>query len=307
MDTHGLPPQMHVFVRDWLSANNIVLRSRDGHTLIDSGYGKYSALTLALLASPRGIGDDPLGELVNTHCHSDHFGGNAAVSARYGCPIALPEDEVPVVERWDTAALLLDVADQHAERFHVDRAIVTGTVETWGDLEWQVLAAPGHAMRAVVFYNPEHRILISGDTLWENGFGFVMPAAMDPDALPATRDTLEMIAGLELRAVIPGHGDVITEPGRALDRAFKRVAAFEADPSRVARHALKALLTFNLLDRRTMPVADLPAFMANTAFYREVNALCFGLSPQGLADLLVQELVKVGAVQIQDGNLTPAA
>ena len=305
MNTHGLPPQMHVFVRDWLSANNIVLRSPNGHTLIDSGYGKYSALMLDLLASPRGLGSDPLAELVNTHCHSDHFGGNAAIAARYGCPIALPEDEVPVVRRWDTDALLLDNCDQHAERFHVDRAIMTCTTETWGDLEWQVLAAPGHAMRAVVFYNPEHRILISGDTLWENGFGFVMPAAMDPDALPATRDTLEMIAGLELRTVIPGHGDVITEPGAALDRAFKRIAAFEADESRVARHALKALLTFNLLDRRSMPVADLPAFVDTTAFYREVNALCFGLTAQGLADLLVAELVKVGAVQIVEGNLVP--
>ncbi len=306
MDAHGLPPQMHVFVRDWLSANNIVLRSPGGHTLIDSGYGKYSALTLALLASPRGIGAEPLAELVNTHCHSDHFGGNAAVKARYGCPIALPEDEVPIVRRWDTTALLLDVADQHAERFYVDRAIVADTVETWGALEWQVRAAPGHAMRAVVFYNPEHRILISGDTLWENGFGFVMPAAMDPDALPATRDTLEMIAGLDIRTVIPGHGDVITAPGPALERAFRRVAAFEADESRVARHALKALLTFNLLDRRSMPVAALPAFVDATAFYREVNALCFGLSAQGLADLLVGELVKVGAVRIEDGNLIPA-
>jgi glyoxylase-like metal-dependent hydrolase (beta-lactamase superfamily II) len=296
---------MHVFVRDWLSANNIVLRSSRGHTLIDSGYGKYSALTLALLASPRGIGSDPLAELVNTHCHSDHFGGNAAVAARYGCPIALPEDEVPIVQRWDTTALLLDNADQHAERFHVDRAIAAGSTESWGDLDWQVLAAPGHAMRAVVFYNPEHRILISGDTLWENGFGFVMPAAMDPDALPATRDTLEMIAGLDLRTVIPGHGDVITEPGPALDRAFKRIAAFEADESRVARHALKALLTFHLLDRRSMPVADLPAYLDATAFYREVNTLCFGLSALGLADLLVTELLKVGAVQIVEGNLMP--
>ena len=297
---------MHVFVRDWLSANNVVLRSPRGHTLIDSGYGKYSALTLALVASPRGIGSDPLAEIVNTHCHSDHFGGNAALAARYGCPIALPEAEVPIVERWDTAALLLDIADQHAERFHVDRAIVAGTTEVWGDLEWQVLAAPGHAMRAVVFFNPEHRILISGDALWENGFGFVMPAVMDPDALPATRATLDMIAGLDVRTVIPGHGDVITAPGPALDRAFKRVAAFEADESRVARHALKALLTFNLLDRRSMPLAALPAFVDNIAFYREVNALCFGLSAQGLADLLVNELIKVGAVQLIDGTLVPS-
>src|SRR5450432_3381307 len=209
--TDVLPPQMHVFVRDWLSANNILLKSPDGHVLIDSGYVRHAPLTLALLRSDRGLGAGPLAKLVNTHCHSDHMGGNAAVSAVYGCPIALPEGEVPLVERWDTKALLLDYADQHADRFAVDEVIRAGTTHVWGGLEWQALAAPGHDMGALVFYNPEHRILISGDALWENGYGFVMPRAIDPAALPATRATLEMIATLDVRVVIPGHGSVFTE------------------------------------------------------------------------------------------------
>ncbi len=58
------------------------------------------------------------------------------------------------------------------------------TTHVWGDLEWQALAAPGHDMGALVFYNAEHRILISGDALWEHGFGFVMPPEIDP-ARPA--------------------------------------------------------------------------------------------------------------------------
>ncbi len=54
-------------------------------------------------------------------------------------------------------------------------ALAPGSTHTWGDLEWQVLGAPGHDMRAVVFFNARHGILISGDALWENGYGFVMP------------------------------------------------------------------------------------------------------------------------------------
>ena len=77
------PPQLHVFVRDWLSSNNILLKSRDGHVLIDSGYGRHAPLTLALLATERGVGVEPLAWLVNTHCHSDHVGGNAAIVERY--------------------------------------------------------------------------------------------------------------------------------------------------------------------------------------------------------------------------------
>ncbi len=192
------PPQMHVFVRDWLSSNNILLKSRDGHVLIDSGYGRHAPLTLALLASARGLGDAPLSFLVNTHCHSDHVGGNAAIVRRYDCPVAVPAAEAPLVERWDGKALLYDYCDQRIERFAVDHVLPANSTHVWGDLEWQALAAPGHDMGALVFYNAEHRILISGDALWEHGFGFVMPPEVDPAALPATRATIEMLAALDM-------------------------------------------------------------------------------------------------------------
>lgn len=302
-----LPPQMHVFVRDWLSANNVLLKSRDGHVLIDSGYIAHAPLTLALLASGRGLSGEPLAKLVNTHLHSDHIGGNAAVRRAYDCPIVFPATEAPFVERWDTKALLLDYADQQAERFSIDEVLHAQTTQVWGDLEWQMLAAPGHDMGALVFYNPEHRILISGDALWENGYGFVMPASLDPDALPATRDTLDMIAGLDVRVVIPGHGEVFTEVGAALDRAYRRTAAFEADETRVARHALKALLTFTLLHRRRMALADLPGYVDRIGIFRDFNAAVLRMTPVKLAEMLVAELVRAGALRIENDCLVPAA
>ena len=98
--TPTLPPQVRVFVRDWLSSNNILLKGREGHVLIDSGYVRHAPLTLELLATPQGLGAAPLARLVNTHCHSDHMGGNAAIKTRYGCPIALPEEEAPLIDAW---------------------------------------------------------------------------------------------------------------------------------------------------------------------------------------------------------------
>ena len=301
-----IPPQLHVFVRDWLSSNNVLLRGRDDNVVIDSGYVKHVPLTLALIASRQGLDGAALTKLVNTHCHSDHMGGNAAIARAYGCTVAVPENEAPLIEAWDTKTLLLEYADQTADRFVVDEVLRAGDTYVWGDLEWQALAAPGHDMAALVFYNPEHRILVSGDALWENGYGFVMPPEIDPAAMPATRATLEMIAALDVRVVIPGHGEPFADFVPALERAFNRTAAFEADPRRFARHALKVVLTFALLDRRQMLFADLPTYVDRIEIYRDFNARFFRLSPAALAQMLFDSLEKAGVVR-RDGDLLIAA
>jgi glyoxylase-like metal-dependent hydrolase (beta-lactamase superfamily II) len=298
-------PQMRVFVRDWLSANNIVLKGDDGNVIVDTGYVRHAPLTLALVASRQGADGGGLAKIVNTHCHSDHMGGNAPLKRAYGCPIGVPEGEAPLVARWDTTALLLDYADQSADRFDVDETLRAEATYVWGDLEWRALAAPGHDMRALVFYNPEHRILISGDALWESGYGFVMPEEMDPAALPATRATLEMLATLDVRIVIPGHGEPFTEFAPAVERALKRTAAFEADPTRLARHALKVVLMFALLDRQRLLLAELPAYVNRVEIYREFNARFFRETPVELARRLVNDLELVGAVRRDEGFLVP--
>jgi glyoxylase-like metal-dependent hydrolase (beta-lactamase superfamily II) len=302
----ALPAQLHVFVRDWLSSNNVLLRGRDDNVVIDSGYLTHVPLTLALIASRQGLDGAALTKLVNTHCHSDHMGGNAAIARAYGCTIAVPESDAPLIEAWDTKTLLLDYADQSADRFVADEVLQAGATYVWGDLEWRALAAPGHDMAALVFYNPEHGILISGDALWENGYGFVMPPEIDPAAMPATRATLEMISSLDVRTVIPGHGEPFTDFAPALERAFNRTAAFEADPRRFARHALKVVLTFALLDRRQMLFADLPAYVDRIEIYRDFNARFFRLPPAALAQMLSESLEKAGAVR-RNGDFLMAA
>ena len=76
-----LPIGVQVFERGWLSSNNILLIDRQGTTLVDSGYATHSAQTLALV--DKALRAVTLDRLVNTHLHSDHCGGNAALQERY--------------------------------------------------------------------------------------------------------------------------------------------------------------------------------------------------------------------------------
>jgi len=303
MTAPTLPAQIDVIVRDWLNANQIVLRGREGNVLIDSGYVTRAATTLAL------VGDRLKGAridmLVNTHCHSDHMGGNAAIQGTYGCVTLIPVAEAASVRAWDERALWIDYTGQQAERFAVDEVLEPGQIYRWGELDWQMIAAPGHAAGALVFWNPEERILISGDALWERGFGLVMPEPAS--ALDDAQRTLEAIAALDPRVVIPGHGAPFTEVGAALERCFARVQAARGNPVRLARQALKTMLAFILLDRGSLPLAGLPAYLQRVPFYREFNQRYVGLAPAELAEQLVSELERSGAAHRRGGQLISGA
>ena len=71
----------------------------------------------------------------------------------------------------------------------------------------------------------------------------------------------------------------------------------------MARHALKVLLMFALLDRERMPLASLPAYVDRVPVYREFNERFFRLRADELAETLVAELERAGAVQRRDGEL----
>lgn len=302
-----LPPTLTVLVRDWLSANHVLLRSPEGVVMVDTGYSRRIDMTRALLGSAQGLRGMPLATIVNTHCHSDHMGGNARLAREHGCPVLVPEGEADAIAAWDERALLLGYAGQWADRFEADGVLRAGEVHRWGELDWEMLAAPGHDMGALCFFNREHGILISGDALWANGFGFLMPVEFDPRAMPATRATLQMLAELPIRVVIPGHGAPFTDVQAALARAFSRLDAWEANPSRLARHALKVMLMFCLLDLRELREEGLPAFIEGIELFREFNARCLGGSPPGdLAATLLGDLRRAGAVSIEAGRVRPS-
>ncbi len=300
-----LPPQVRVIVRDWLNANHILLTARDRTVLVDSGYGRDASITLAKISVE--LAGKPLDWLVNTHCHSDHMGGNAAVRRAYGCRLSIPLGEAPLIEAWDEQTLWLSYADQRCERFAFDDTIAPGDVLDWGDLAWRAIAAPGHDMGALMFHCEEERLLITGDALWENGFGVLLPGADREQRLAATRATLEAISRLDVHTVIPGHGAPFSGVDAALERGLRRLEAFEHDELRMARHVLKVMFVFSLLDRQRLPLRRIPEYLATAPLYADFNARYFQLTDAALAELIVGELERAGAVQKSNGYLIAAS
>ena len=297
-----LPPTMQVFERGWLSSNNILFDAgaSAGTALVDSGYHTHAAQTLALVT--HALHGRALDRLLNTHLHSDHCGGNAALQAVFGCRTTIPAAEAEAVRVWDQAALSFTSTGQQCERFDFTDTMRAGDMLDLGNLEWQVLGAPGHDPHSLILYCAEARILISADALWENGFGVVFPELDGASGFVEIRATLELIGTLDIGLVIPGHGAPFTDVKGALVRALSRIDYLAADPVRNAQNAVKVLLKFLLLERQQIALVDVPRLLSAIRLFRETNQRFLQLPEDVLAQWAVTQLQRAGAAEV-DGVL----
>lgn len=292
-----------VFERGWLSSNNILLTGGHEAALIDTGYATHADLTVELVR--QALGARPLARILNTHLHSDHCGGNAALQAAWpDSRIAIPPGLAHAVRAWDAVELSHAPTGQQCPRFVADELLTPGTPLSLGGLAWEVLAAQGHDPHAVILFQPGHRILISADALWANGFGVVFPELEDESGFDEVRATLKLIESLDPDIVIPGHGSVFSGPSvrTALHLAHSRLEQFETDPARHRRHALKVLIKFKLLEWQRCHLDTLTDwFLASDYFCRIARRDSAAPMREILSDLLC-ELQRSGALR-RDGDL----
>src|SRR4030095_8727145 len=81
-----LSDSLLVLERGWLCSYSVLCFDAPGDaTLVDRGYVTNAAQLETLVAHT--LGGRRLTRIVNTHLHSDHCGGNAALQRRYGAAI----------------------------------------------------------------------------------------------------------------------------------------------------------------------------------------------------------------------------
>jgi glyoxylase-like metal-dependent hydrolase (beta-lactamase superfamily II) len=301
MAAASLPSTMRVFERGWLSSNNILFTGPGQTALIDSGYVIHAEQTLALVE--HALEGRKLDRLINTHLHSDHCGGNAALQARYGCHTAIPVAEAAKVSAWDEDALSYKATGQQCPRFGFDATVAPGDLLELGGMEWQALAAPGHDPHSLIYFCEREAILISADALWQNGFGVIFPELDGQSGFVEARDTLALIDTLDARLVIPGHGAPFTDVAAALKRASSRLDYLQGAPARNAENAVKVMLKFLLLERQQFALADLPAMFEHNPVIENARRRYLDQSPADLAAWAVHALVRAGAARIDDGVL----
>jgi glyoxylase-like metal-dependent hydrolase (beta-lactamase superfamily II) len=291
-----------VFERGWLSCNNILFVGKENTAVVDTGYCTHTLQTLDLIGAA--LKGRSLDHIINTHLHSDHCGGNAALQTTYpAVQIHIPCGQAAHVAAWDEVALSYQPTGQNCPRFAYDHTLKHGDEVLMGDSAWQVHAAPGHDPHSIILFEPASRTLISADALWQNGFGVVFQELEGMGAFDEVAQTLDLIEQLNPQTVIPGHGSVFegNTVQTALSVARSRLEGFVQSPIKHTRYAIKVLIKYKLLEFQTIQEGDFMAWVHSTPYFETVRRQWFADTPMAAwVSGYVDELVHSGAARRED-------
>lgn len=201
-----------------------------GLTLIDTSL-PGSAPQLA--AAIRQLGHEPgeLRQVVLTHCHADHAGAAAEISARTGAQVLAGRPDAPFL-RGETPVPPPDLAGwerpiyeqvrrqlpaRPVQPVRVGRELRDGDELDFGGGAITI-AVPGHTPGSTAFYLPRSRVLIAGDTIARRPDGQAMLGVFNADPAQAAA-SLARLATLDAEIVCSGHADPITHDAAPLLRA----------------------------------------------------------------------------------------
>lgn len=293
-----------VLERGWLSSNNVIIHGAPGEAgawLIDTSHVNHAEQTVARVREV--LGGQPLAGIANTHLHSDHCGGNAALERAFGLRALVPATLGQAVSDWDEERLSYRATGQLCARFQAGGVMAAGDVIEAGGRRWEALAAPGHDPDSLMLYDAAQGVLLSADALWEQGFGVVFPEVAGEPGFDDVGATLDLIERLPVRMVIPGHGRPFDDVAGALARARSRLRAFQTEPARHARHAVKVLLKYHLMEVGSQSRDDLLRWALAAPLLQGVTRFAApGTSAEALCLQLLDELVASGALR-REGDL----
>lgn len=208
----------------------------DGFVLFDTGMHEPDSiahLERALEMCNLRLEDARL--VVCTHAHTDHCGQAATIVERAGCEVwmhPMHEHLVKMIEDPDAAvARRVEIARQSgvpdeplrrsvAERgsrgsgiagpIQPDRELLSGVKIATDVGEWTAYETPGHAPSHVCLFQPERRLLISGDHLLGR-ISLYFDYGYSPDPVGEFLSSLDVVEGLGARLCLPGHGRTFTD------------------------------------------------------------------------------------------------
>jgi quinoprotein relay system zinc metallohydrolase 1 len=201
-------------------ANITILDTSDGAVIIDTGPSRRFGEELAALT--RTLTGKDIARVYLTHFHPDHVFGNQAFEA---AKIAAPEGVIQGLKNLGNGfsdAMYYIARDwMRGTEVVLPTTAVNEGVEDFGGRRFRLLPRAGHTAADLAIYEEKSGLLISGD------LAFLDRAPTTPHAdLAIWRTTLEELASIDCKRLVPGHGPAETAK-RAISQTQDWLTAIE--------------------------------------------------------------------------------
>jgi glyoxylase-like metal-dependent hydrolase (beta-lactamase superfamily II) len=233
-----------------VQAINVYVLSGDPVTLVDTG-PLLADIPDALYAALDEVGHPvgSLGQIIVTHHHPDHMGLAARLKSASGARVVCHKLGSGILSEYrDQSVMLRDYLislapfvgldpeqaresflksgdwDAAVEPVAVDETVDDGDIVRAGSRDLRVVYTPGHTIDHICLYDPEERLMFTGDMLLQS----ITP---NPDiyppwlsekssGLPDYIESLHKIRSLDTSIAMPGHGKSITDFESRIDEVL---------------------------------------------------------------------------------------
>ncbi|SPF48695.1 conserved hypothetical protein [Syntrophobacter sp. SbD1] len=192
-----------------------LVRGLNKNVLIDTGTdSNYPNLTDSL--EEIGLKPSDIHLIILTHEHFDHIGAGSyffqtAVIAAH----CLAANKIDLQDEFVTMGKYLDCK---AKRVRVDIWLQDNSVIDLGNYRLIVIHAPGHCSGCICLYEPNHRLLFTGDTVMAGG---VLSGILGSGNISDYISSLQRLSTLRVDEFYPGHGRISLTPQQDLAKALE--------------------------------------------------------------------------------------
>jgi len=218
--------------------NTYLVKGDEGYLLIDTGWNTTEAFnSLEGQLAELGVKGREISRIVVTHVHPDHYGLAGKLRQLFGSTLYFHHLEKEFVEtRYVNVEELIIKLGQWLKRNgappeHLaelkkaslptlkfvtpilpDITLYGGETITCGSSSFKVFLTPGHAPGHICLYEPDKKILFSGDHILPTITPHVgLHPQSGPNPLGEYLASLERLKKLEVKLVLPGHEEPFTE------------------------------------------------------------------------------------------------
>ena len=209
-----------------------LVQQETGWLLVDSGFGEASCLdSLCGQLAYLGLSPKDIGYLVITHAHPDHFGLAQSLKAISDIKVIMHRrdwdntrffKEFTSTEQVLGRARYLGLKESDMEGFNQlvgfgkrlfssgisPDIVLDGNDEPVGDGRLRAILTPGHTPGHVCLYDPENRLLFSGDHVLRDITSHIDPNLLTSEnPLKLYLESLKRVSLLNVDLVLPGHGE----------------------------------------------------------------------------------------------------